>query len=191
MIIAKLRREYQKRICREIVRISGDSAEYPNFADKVNKASKAIAWGIVNRLDCPAKRETISPQTVGRLFEEITKDFLEKAFQRLHHLRPGDWTYSTRLPISSFEQYEHLAHLEKMVKESSELASALGTDYVIKPDIVIGRQPVSEKEVNRQEPLVDLTQPIAMLTPLRSANSENPSPSSTRQHLLQMDNPQR
>ncbi len=122
-------------------------------------------------------RKPIKEQRVGDLFEEITKDFLESAFERLQHLRPGSWIYSTvRTSISSFNQYEHLAHLEVTVKQDKELASVLGRDYIIKPDIVIGRQPVSDKEVNRRERLIAKTDDIARLTPLRKRNYKEPRP---------------
>ena len=51
------------------------------------------------------------------------------------------------------------------------MAAALGTDYIIKPDIVIGRWPVSDADVNRQQHVVDAGNLVATLTPLREANT--------------------
>lgn len=175
MNISELRRTYHRRICKEIVRIQKDGqAEYPNFADKGNKASRAIAQGIVNRLGVTPSYRALSGQTAGGLFEAITKDFLEQTFTLLHHLRPGKWYYSTQTPISNFDQYEHLANLEKIVGQDNELASALGTDYIIKPDIIIGRRPVSDKEINQAQDLVSAEGSLATFTPLRQANFERP-----------------
>ena len=151
MAIAQLRREYHQRICEQIVRLQKDgSTTYPNFADKGNKASRAIALGIVKRLGFFPSSARISGQATGRLFESITRDFLREAFALLHHLRPGNWYYSIQAPISDFEQYEHLARLEHVIRGDNELASALGKDYIITPDIVVGRQPVSDEEINRE-----------------------------------------
>ena len=177
MAIAQLRREYHQRICEQIVRLQKDgSTTYPNFADKGSKASRAIALGIINRLGFFLSSARISGQATGRLFESITRDFLREAFALLHHLRPGNWYYSIQAPISDFEQYEHLARLEHVIRGDNELASALGKDYIITPDIVVGRQPVSDEEINREGLVVTEEEPFAKFTPLRRVNFEAPRP---------------
>ena len=171
MSIADLRKAYHSRICQEIIRLKRDGeTEYPNFADKGSSSSREIALGVVQHLGCVSSYESISGQAAGSLFEAITKDFLESAFALLHHLRPGRWHYSIETPISDFDQYEHLGELEKIVEQMSTLASSLGTDYIIKPDIVIGRWPVSDEEINREELVVSAADMFAGLTPLREVN---------------------
>ena len=173
MSIADLRRVYHSRICRESVRLKRDGETgYPNFADKGNKSSREIALGIVQLLGCAANYDSLSGQARGNRFEMITKDFLESAFGLLQHLRPGRWHYSIETPISDFDQYEHLGELERIVEQVSTLASSLGTDYIIKPDIVIGRWPVSDEEINREKTVVDTRETLAGLTPLREVNAE-------------------
>lgn len=180
MGIAGLREAYHNRICKDIIRISRDSkkhVEYPNFADGSNRSSVNIAWGIVKRLGYVADHKRINEQTVGGQFEVATKDFLAEAFRLLHNVRPGDWIYSTaRTAISGFDQYEHLAYLEKIVAQDSALAPALGGDYIVKPDIIVARTPISDAEVNREQKLVSAQDDVARLTPLRSANREKPVP---------------
>jgi hypothetical protein len=174
MTIAELRKEYHRRICDQIIRLRRDGqTEYPNFADKGNRSSRQIALGIVERLDCARRYDPVSGQALGKAFEALTKDFLESAFGLLHHLRPGRWQYSVETPISDFDQYEHLAALEQIIEQVGTLSSSLGTDYIIKPDIVIGRWPVSDEEINRDRLLVSATDPMAGLTPLRQANFEH------------------
>jgi hypothetical protein len=93
----------------------------------------------------------------------------------LNHLRPGKWHYSTfQTAISGFDQYEHLAYLEEVVGRDKDLASALGGDYIVKPDIIIGRYPVTDEEINQKDEVIDLGGPMANLTPLRQANRPNP-----------------
>jgi len=174
MSIADLRSAYHSRICREVIRINRDKAggfEYPNFADVSSVASRGIAWGIVRRLLYERSEATLGSQTAGSRFETITASFLEQAFARLQHLRPGCWYYSTHTPITKFDQYTHLADLERIIEQNSELASSLGSDYIIRPDIVIARWAVSDQEINQHEPLVDSSAPLAGLTPLRQANT--------------------
>jgi hypothetical protein len=179
MSIAEIRKQYHHRICNKIIRVSGgrETGGYPNFADGSNTSSVAIAWGILDLIGCEPKPGKLSPQTIGNLFEALTRDFLEQTFQRLQHLRPGKWLYTTEnTAIAGFEQYEHLARLEQLVNRDNDLASALGGDYIVKPDIVIGRYPVPDDEINVVDILVGDTEDVASLSPLREANREDAHP---------------
>jgi hypothetical protein len=94
----------------------------------------------------------------------------------MQHLHPGEWVYSTsHTEISRFEQYEHLAHLEAIVNQDKDLASALGGNYIVKPDIIVARYPVSDTTLNQSQPLVSDDR-IARLTPLRAANRPDARP---------------
>ena len=46
----------------------------------------------------------------------------------------------------------------------------LGRDYIIKPDIVVGRRPVSDEEINRLQRILDADGKVAQRTSLRAAN---------------------
>jgi hypothetical protein len=182
----ELRRHYHQRICREIIRISTHSRghTFPNFADGSSRSSVLIASGIVARLEYATNTTILTGQTAGGYFEVCTRDYLEEAFTALQHLRPGNFRYATHTPISDFDQYDHLAQLQRLVKkllkedneENNELATALGQDYIITPDIVVSRSPLEDSEINARGKLVDATEPVAQLTPLRSANSLANSP---------------
>lgn len=174
MTISELRKEYHAQICKEIIRIRQDQkkGEFPNFADGDSKPSKAYAWGITNRIGCPPNFEGISGQRAGRQFEIITKDFIEAVFSRLRHLRPGEWQYSTGRPISEFVQYEHLAYIDKVFKNDPKLGSAFGGSYIVRPDIVVGKEPLPDEEIDRSGILGDDSGAYAKLTPLRADNFE-------------------
>lgn len=174
MNLVDVRKSYHRDICREIIRISGNNSgkEYPNFADGSNASSVKFAWGIVEQIGCKVNREKLSGQTAGELFEGLTNIFLENSFSKLHHLRPGNWQYSTNMAISDFDQYSHLADLEKIIKVHGDLASIIGQDYIINPDIVVGRSPINDKEVNKNENIIDSHDKLAKLTPLRESNQE-------------------
>jgi len=171
----ELRSDYHSRICQEVIRIRRDKkkgAEYPNSADGGNKSSVQIAWGIVQRLGCPPSYRQVSEQTAGGLFEKITRDFIERAFDLLHHLRPGRWHYATtQTAISGFSQYEHLSHLERVIRKDKELSSTWGGDYIVKPDIIVTREPVTDAEININAEVVSPAKDCARLTPLREANA--------------------
>jgi len=172
MSIAQLRRAYHRNIC---ARILAEKKGVPNIADTGNKASIQIARGIIRRLGYPLAPQAPPGQRAGILFEQITRDFLQQAFDLLRHLRPGDWLFSVNQSISEFDQYEHLADLQRMLKENADLAAALGGDYLVTPDIVIGRQPVPDEEINRFAEVVDDSS-ACRLSPLRERNCPAPKP---------------
>lgn len=78
------------------------------------------------------------------------------------------------MKISEFEQYEHLGYLESVVKRDKVLEAALRGGYIITPDIIVGRRPVTDEEINANEILLKGNDPISRLTPLRSSNRPVP-----------------
>lgn len=174
-IIARLRKEYHQSICSQMLRISYDTKRrqnYINLADCGNKASVEIADRLADNL-CGLEhviQGKVAGQTTGTLFEMITRELLEQAFDELKHLRPGEWVYSTQSAISDFEQYEHLAYIKEVMDKDPELSAALKGDYLITPDIVVGRMPVEDEEINKYEKVIG-EENISALSPLRRENS--------------------
>lgn len=171
--IYDLRKKYHQQICQDIIRVKrGKKGDFPNFADGDNKSSIEIAWSIAREFGYLPNYLVLKEQTIGDLFENATKSFLEAAFLLLAHLRPGKWHYTTdKTSISGFVQYEHLAELDRKAKADKVLASVLGVGYIVKPDIVIGRYPVSDDEINKGKEIVDGK--VAELTPLRESNQSS------------------
>lgn len=176
MKFSQLRKEYHQRICSDLLRIRKDSkkGDYPNNADGDSKISVRIAWEIASQLCDKPVFGTISGQKAGTVFQQITKDFLEKAFEFLQHIRPGKWIYSINTAISNFDQYKDLAEIEKVIKGNRQLATTLGSDYIVSPDIVIARKPETEKEINKIKKLVNNKDVVAKLTPLLLENIDSP-----------------
>ena len=187
MDFKELRRQYHERICRDIIRISTNpktGKTYPNFADGTSANSREIAYGIVELLEYQTNTEILSGQSAGGGFEQITKDYLDDAFHLLEHLQPaGEFIYRTHTPISDFEQYEHLAKLERLVErlihdddeENRELATALGHEYIVVPDIAVERLPVSDEKINEKGKIINELDDVAKFTPIRLANSTDPT----------------
>jgi len=171
MGIAKLRSSYHRNLCARILFVKEG---IPNIADGSSKASVSIASEIISRLNYPLARKAPPGQTAGVLFEQLTRDFLKDSFDLLQHLRPGKWLFSVNQSIAQFEQYEHVANLQRMLQEKPELAAALGGDYLVTPDIIVGRYPVSDIEVNQVKTIVDRAKPICQFTPLLAANRPGP-----------------
>ena len=179
------RRSFHDALLASVLRV--DEKGIPSNADKHSRLSVAIATGIVERLGARAAGARLAGQISGSRFEEVCKEYLRLTCPRLAHLRPGRWEISKgvggRVAIARFDQYEHLAALDAAAKANPELAAALGSDYLIKPDVVVIRLPDDDETINEGGPLVDNMQ--ARLTPLRRVNSQTADPSCQR--VVQMD----
>lgn len=178
MDLENLRRDYHGTIFKKIIRLKDGK---PNFADVCSRISCEISRKMVEQIGFPIPSGNVSGQTSGKYFGEITEDFLNKAFGLLQHIRPGDWLFSasqSNAGISIFDQYEHLAKLDEFFKKHKQLEIDLGRDYIIIPDIVIGRRPISDEEINKNGIIIESSKlkDIASLTTLRKENYSNPKP---------------
>jgi hypothetical protein len=163
-----LRRSYHKELCKQVLALR---AGVPNNADKDSKRSVEIADGVVRRIGLKVSSRPPTEQRVGKLFEEVTLKYLEGAFGLLQHLRPGEWMFSVHSALTEFEQYEHLSQLNEVLRQHRSLRATLG-NYLVKPDIVIGRAPVPDEEISRSGSA--LGSAVASLTPLRAHNNAQP-----------------
>ena len=156
-LVAIARERYHARLLENTLTISSDGI--PSNADKCNKLSVRIACGITDRLKA-LEFEKVAGQTSGTNFEECTKEFLQETFPFMTNLRPGIWSVErlgnrSRTKTSSFVQYKHLSEMNDLIKEISTLATVLGNDYVVAPDIVISREPYEDDFINCPRYLVD------------------------------------
>ena len=149
----------------------------PSNADRASKISVDIANGIVSRLGSNISAARLPGQASGSRFERVCEEFLAATFPLLGHLRPGKWTIGrlgsrNRMGIASYEQYQHLEELSALASDNPLLASALGTDYLISPDIVIGREPETDEAINALNLLVGPAYPLH--SSLRALNNIMP-----------------
>lgn len=185
------RRTYHALLCEKVLRLENG---VPSNADTGNRASKAIALGIFKRIGLETAGVKLKGQTAGSEFEAATAAFVRETFVKLGHLRPGDWVvqkigekekdrnskreqeqekdFKKLINIAQFEQYTHLIAIAKAASENAELAASLGSDYLIKPDVVIFRRRAGDDEINRNELLVDDS--VALMSSLRKRNGGAP-----------------
>lgn len=177
MKIKEIRNNYHKTISEKIIRFNNqDGNPYPNFADGSNNTSVLVSQRICDQLATRCIFEVISVQTVGNLFETISKEFIQKVFNSLGHIRPGSWQYSTeQTEIMNFEQYEHLSYLKELLKTDKNLNSILGSDYIVKPDIVVFKNPISDEEIEKGNKL-ELSKDLVKYSPLRENNHKIRTP---------------
>lgn len=168
--MARLRGSYHRGVVERVLRI--DAAGVPNNADRGSESSKRIAVRTLAEIGAEPVVGRQSGQAAGRVFESVTKEYLESAFSDLNHLRPGEWEFSVGQNLREFAQFRHLTKIRELVERNSELRTILG-DYIVKPDIVVARRPVSDDDINAVRRLVGHG-PIARETPLRQVNSSVP-----------------
>lgn len=173
-LIAKERRKYHKELLESILTI--DKNGVPSNADKASKASVSIASGITNQLIASVQMKAVG-QTSGAKFEELNMKFLRATFPKLQNLRPGKWEIvklgnNNKLKTSDFAQYEHLAYLTELTKTNSELAAALGNDYMVAPDVIVYRGLYEDEEINEKECIINAD--IGKAAWLRKKNGGKP-----------------
>lgn len=141
----------------------------PSIADVASASSRDIATALVTKLGATQSfTQKPAGQTSGAMFESACQNFLASCFDQLSHLRPGAFSIEKGRTISLFDQYAHLDELRMLADASRELKTLLGTDYLIKPDVVVIKAAESDQNINRNALLVDDT--VARRTALRAAN---------------------
>lgn len=145
-------------------------------ADKSSRLSRAIAEAMAIALEAK-ERQKAEGQTIGANFESACKEFLLNTFLKLQNLRPGSWHIDklgnrNSIKTSSFVQYEHLDYLGQLIKDDSQLATCLGNDYIVAPDIVIYRDPEPDEIINHN--LIVVNDDCCRLTSMREKFNKLP-----------------
>lgn len=151
--ITEARRKFHRRILSDIVRTNSKGTL--NFADSSSVLSSSIAREMLPLLGGVAGEGLLSAQTAGLVFEDLCLSFIKECFEKIAHLRPGKWTFARNISIAKFEQYKHLVEIENLTAQHPELAAVLGGSYIIKPDIVLFREPEEDGAINTSEKIVD------------------------------------
>jgi len=173
--IAEARRRFLATLLDRVLTAPGG---IPTNADRGSRASVEIANGILERIGSEVGlTERLAGQMSGHAFEDICAEFVSETFHEFSDLRPGNWHVvrvggdkGTGLHIAQFEQFSHLVALELAAKKDRQLAAALRSDYTIRPDIVVYREPETDEQINRNSVLVD--DGCARRTPLRRRNQQ-------------------
>lgn len=174
-LIAEARKKYHNAMLSNGI-LTVDKKGIPSNADSSSRLSIAIAKGIANRLMAETHDKAVG-QTSGSKFEQINMEFLAETFPKLQNIRPGKWHIAklgnrSSVKTSSFAQYEHLDYLMKLVAYDKALATSLGNDYMVSPDVVIYRELLTDNEINSSQIIVD--ESISTMTDLRRKNGGKP-----------------
>lgn len=157
--------------------LSIDANNVVSNADRGSNPSKRLALSIYEQISESSKNFStkLAGQTAGAGFEVLCAEFLKSSFRKLSHLRPGDWIIGKDgvqggVGVAYFEQFEHLAQLEELAKTDPKLKSILGSDYLIKPDVLVARKSLPDRAINQFEELVSDDR-LVTYSPLRQRNN--------------------
>ena len=171
LAIEELRQQYQRQICEQVICVT--SSHNSNLSDASSRLSVDLAKRLLTRLGFPCSQTTIDYDTTNQKLKHLTKGFLNNALVFLQRLNPCRWSLFIHESIADFEQYKHLAKLAELVEIHKELKTTLG-EYVIQPDIVVARQPLSDQEINQAQTIISQTG-LPKFTPLRAQNGAGPT----------------
>lgn len=169
-LLAKARQEFHASLLSGT--LTRDSNGCPSNADRGSPVSVKIASSILDQLGSASTSEKLPGQTAGANFETICAAFVRYTFAQFTHLCPGTFSVEKGRSITLFDQYTHLSELAALARRDSTLATAIGTDYIIKPDVVVSRAPESDDNINGGNDLVDGT--VARLASIRALNQAQP-----------------
>lgn len=170
-LLGDQRKAFLSSLCEELITVTNGVV---SFADNSSPASCAISFAIATKVGEPKTvLKKMNGQRAGALFETACRAFVSESFSNLNHLRPGKFEVLPGAAISRFDQYAHLNDIETLAKASRELRTAIGSDYLIKPDITIIRHPTEDAAINALTELVD--EQVAVYSPLRAANRPLPT----------------
>lgn len=174
-IITEARKKYHQTLVSEgVLSLSKDGVA--SNADSSNRPSIAIAKAVAEKLGA-SESIKLKGQTAGTKFEQITMQFIADTFPELQHLRPGSWEIrnlgnQSSTKTSDFAQYEHLAYLTDLVDKNKQLATVIGNDYLVAPDVIIYRNLCEDAEINHGKSYVDMS--VATMADLRKSNGGKP-----------------
>lgn len=173
-IIRKARAEFHDLLGRDTLLI--DPSGIPTNADSDNVVSIKIAREMLAKGGLPHKQCAKRPagQSLGTRLERACLGFVRKTFPVLAHVRPGRWIIESGRAISEFEQYKHLVAIEEALKKNPALRSTFGSDYIIKPDVIIGRKPEDDATFNSSPQGLLVDDLSARFAPLRAKNNITP-----------------
>ncbi|MGW4844663.1 NgoMIV family type II restriction endonuclease [Nocardia brasiliensis] len=113
----------------------------PNSADVDNPTSLRLAAHVLEQLGAPNPNSTgttpdVPPLNPGGLLETMVLANLVSELPLLDPRRK--WDFARGQSIVGYAQYQHLAGVDAAIAHDPNLRVTLGTDYLIKPDVLVG-----------------------------------------------------
>ncbi len=140
-----------------------------SISDSSSPLSCKLGFRLVELLGGVQPSEKQKGQSSGVEFEIAVSKFLSESFPLIAHLSAGNLVVQRGVLISQFQQYRHLAEIDRLVAKLDELKSALGADYLVKPDVLVVRRPEPDETINKHSDVV--SEYVANRASLRAASN--------------------
>lgn len=168
-----LRQNFHAHLCERLLVVTDGVA---SNADGSQQSSVRIAASIADALGAKEGRK-LAGQTAGIEFENGVAQFIRSAFECLDDIRPGQWTTEcinarSELVIARYQQYSHLAEVQRITRANPDLAAFVGGDYAVASDIVVSRLPMTDTQFERSGLALD--DASGLRSPLRQRNNVMP-----------------
>lgn len=176
-LLTEARAAFHRRLVEDATLMLDENGVASN-ADGSQRTSRDIALFIAQKLGAKTGSRKLPGQQAGTQFEGAVRHFLHETFPRLGSLRPGAWSVENvggsrgEYHLARYEPYTHLDDLARAIEDSPTLASVLGNNYQISPDVFITRAPEPDSVINRDEELVD--EASGRHAVIREANQSRP-----------------
>ncbi|MEV8315314.1 NgoMIV family type II restriction endonuclease [Streptomyces sp. NPDC059900] len=117
----------------------------PNSADTNSTPSKELARCILDALGLEKERVLPdTPKSLGPALELAVCRDLRNALQQSSPSHT--WHIDHKKVVADFMQYRHLRKIARAVRENPALRADLGLDYLIRPDVTVGRTQASPQD---------------------------------------------
>lgn len=171
--LTALRAEFHARLCDRLLVVTDGVA---SNADGGQQSSVRIAATIAETLGAREGKK-LAGQTAGVEFETAVTAFIQSVFAHLAMIRPGEWTTEcinarSELVIARYQQYSHLAEVQRITKANPDLAAFVGGDYAVASDIVVSRTPLADADFATSGLALD--EISGLRSPLRQRNNAMP-----------------
>lgn len=119
-------------------RLNGKGRLVPNSADSSSKVSRLIAGRVLDLLGVPSDVASgVQDAASGRPLEHAVASALGEQLSELTDPEREFQVHDEPRLVTEFVQYAHLRRVDELASNSAELRLALGTDYLIRPDVVV------------------------------------------------------
>ena len=124
--LADLGAQYLRKLCAEVLGLRQNSTVL-NIADTSSRSGRETAARMVELIGEPTCPKVLSGQTAGNEFTRLTMDFMQEAFLKLDHVRPGSWFFAMNPSEDGGSRIEISASSSTQAQSSAQATSPTRT----------------------------------------------------------------
>lgn len=148
--LGQARSDFHQELSRTLLAVKGEQEVAGRIvpvwsnADGHSNASVGLAAGMEERMAGNSSAKAARGSTSGAAFENAVLAFLSTTLPLHSQLDGWELHVAKGSRIDRYSQYAHLREIQRLVRENPELEAAVGGDYLVDPDLVAVRIPLSK-----------------------------------------------